>query len=68
MSGRYSMKEAAARIGVHKLTLYRWEREKKIAPAKRYARKNERVYSDEDIQRIIAWKDAIVDPAEASAA
>ncbi|HEX8620948.1 MAG TPA: MerR family transcriptional regulator [Allosphingosinicella sp.] len=62
------MKIAAAKIGVHKLTLYRWEREGKIPPAKRYARKNERVYTDEDIQRIIAWKDAIVDPAKASAA
>ncbi|MFL6760104.1 MerR family transcriptional regulator [Sphingomonas sp.] len=68
MSGRYSMGEAAKKIGVHKLTLYRWEREKKIPPAKRYARKNERVYSDEDIQRILEWKDAIVDPAEAAAA
>jgi excisionase family DNA binding protein len=63
VSGRYSMKEAASQIGVHKLTLYRWEREGKIPKAKRYARKNERVYSDEDIQNIIAWKDAIVDPA-----
>jgi excisionase family DNA binding protein len=68
VSGRYSMKEAARQIGVHKLTLYKWEREGKIPPAKRYARKNERVYSDEDIARIIAWKDAIVDPAEAVAA
>jgi DNA-binding transcriptional MerR regulator len=58
------MKQAAEQIGVHKLTLYRWEREGKIAPARRYARKNERVYSDEDIARIIAWKNATIDPSE----
>ena len=68
MSGIYSMKQAAERIGVHKLTLYRWEREKKIAPARRYARKNERVYSDEDIAKIIEWKNATVDPSEGATA
>jgi DNA-binding transcriptional MerR regulator len=68
VSGRHSMKKAAEQIGVHKLTLYRWEREGKIPPAKRYARKNERVYSDEDIARIIAWKNEIIDPAEANRA
>jgi excisionase family DNA binding protein len=64
VSGYYSMKQAAEMIGVHKLTLYRWERTGKIPPARRYARKNERVYSDEDIARIVAWKNATVDPSE----
>ena len=61
------MKEAASRLGVHKLTLYRWEREGKISPAKRFARKNERVYTDDDIRNIQAWKDKIIDPTEVSA-
>jgi excisionase family DNA binding protein len=68
MSGRYSMKQAATALGVHKLTLYRWEREGKIPPAKRFARKNERVYTDEDIQAIREWKDKIIDPAQSAAA
>lgn len=68
MSGIYSMKQAAEKIGVHKLTLYRWEREGKIQPARRYQRKNERVYSDEDIARIIEWKNATIDPSEREAA
>ena len=68
MSDRYNMKRAAALIGVHKLTLYRWEKDGKIPPAKRFARKNERVYTDEDIQRIREWKDRIIDPAELPAA
>ena len=68
MSERYNMKRAAALIGVHKLTLYRWENEGKIPPAKRFARKNERVYTDEDVQRIKEWKDRIIDPAETVAA
>jgi excisionase family DNA binding protein len=68
MSGRYSMKQAAAQLGVHKLTLYRWERTGQIPAAKRFARKNERVYTDEDIQRIRDWKDQIVDPSEMTTA
>lgn len=61
MPGRYSMKQAATQIGVHKLTLYRWERGGKIPSAKRFAHKNERVYTDEDIQAIREWKDKIAD-------
>jgi predicted site-specific integrase-resolvase len=68
MSGRYSMKQAATKIGVHKLTLCRWEREGKIPPAKRFARKNERVYTDEDIQAICEWKDRIIDSPKGVAA
>lgn len=65
MSGRYGMKEAADQLGVHKLTLYRWERQGKIAAPKRFARNNARVYSDEDIEKIRDWKDRTIDPAEA---
>jgi DNA-binding transcriptional MerR regulator len=68
MSNRYNMKKAAELIGVHKLTLYRWEKAGKVPRAKRFARKNERVYTDEDIARIKEWKDRIIDPAENVAA
>ena len=57
------MGEAAEKIGVHKLTLYRWEKSKKVPPAKRYARTNERVYTDDDIQAILEWKDKVIDPS-----
>jgi DNA-binding transcriptional MerR regulator len=57
------MLQAAKAIGVHKLTLYRWEKEGKITPAKRFARNNSRVYTDEDIARILEYKDKTVDPA-----
>lgn len=68
MTGRYSMGEAAKRLGVHKLTLYRWEKQGKIPPARRFARKNERVYSDQEIQAIREWKDRIIDPTESARA
>jgi DNA-binding transcriptional MerR regulator len=64
---KHSMAAAAQRIGVHKMTLYRWEKSGKIRPAKRLARTNERVFTDEDIEQIIRWKELVIDPAEADA-
>jgi excisionase family DNA binding protein len=62
MTMRYTMKEAAQQLGRHKLTLYRWEKERKIPKAKRFARNNARVYTDDDIEQIRRWMDATVDP------
>jgi DNA-binding transcriptional MerR regulator len=61
------MAEAAAKVGVHKMTLYRWEKSGKIRPAKRLARTNERIFTDEDIEQIIRWKETVIDPADAAA-
>lgn len=60
---RYSMGMAAKALGVSKETLYRWEKQGKIPPAKRVARNNQRVYTPEDILKIREFKDAIRDPA-----
>lgn len=62
MDGRYSMGEAAKKIGVHKLTLYRWEKEGKIPLPPRIKRNNQRVYTDDYITRVRAWKDETVQP------
>ena len=67
MQARYTMAQAAVKIGVHKMTLYRWEKSGKVRAAKRLARTNERIYTDEDIELIIRWKEAVIDPAEAAA-
>jgi len=68
MGGYYSMAQAAKAVGVHKLTLYRWERQKKIPLPSRLRRNNQRVYTDDDIAKLKAYKDATVEIVEPSAA
>ena len=58
-STRYSTKEAAKRIGVSKDTLLRWLYEKKVAEPPR-DRRGWRVWTDEDVARVIEWNDRIV--------
>ena len=56
----YSTKEAAALIGVSYDTLRGWHRRGQIAPVLRRARPpHERVYTEEDIERIRAWKNEL---------
>lgn len=54
---RFTTAEAAARIGISKSTLLRWERTGQIPKAARTKRTNERRYSEADIGRIRAWKE-----------
>lgn len=67
MSGRYTLRQAAEQLGIHKITLYRWEKEGKIQAPKRLMRNKERIFSDEDIARIRDWKDKIIDPSQSAA-
>lgn len=67
MSGRYTLNEAAQKIGIHKITLYRWEKQGKIKPPKRLARNKERIFTDEDVALILEYKDRIIDPSQTAA-
>lgn len=57
---RYSISEAARMIGVHPMTLRRWEYEGKVKPALRDY-KNQRVYTDADIERLRTFKEQLVE-------
>lgn len=54
----YTLKEAARRVGVHWITLYRWERDGKIPRPPVLQRNGRRQYSDADIEAIRQFKDA----------
>jgi DNA-binding transcriptional MerR regulator len=58
------MKDAAKKIGVHYMTLYRWEKNKKIPSPKRVARTNARIYTDTDIAMIKEWPERVIDSGE----
>jgi DNA-binding transcriptional MerR regulator len=73
MEDRYSNGQAAKRIGVTKNTLYLWEK-KRLNGEQRYAdfpvphrvaHSNHRYYTDEDIKRIIEWKNRTTNPLAA---
>ena len=51
----YTTREAAARVGVHELTLRQWELEGKIPRASRNLQGN-CLYSEEDIENLLAYK------------
>ena len=63
MEDKFTMIQAAGKIGVTKNTLYRWEKEGRIVRAKR-DRNNFRVYTSDDINKIKEWKDRITDPSD----
>lgn len=58
---RYSIADAAKLLGVSRDTLRRWEKQQKVAPVRR-DRNGDRIYTDEDIQRIQQWADAPTEP------
>lgn len=58
MQKLYSLREAAKKVGVVKMTLYRWERLGKVQAPKRLVRSNKRLYTDADIKRLIKFRDA----------
>jgi len=59
----YTPHQASQMLGISKITLIRWENEKKIPPAKRNYL-NHRVYTEEEIKNInkIMGLDVIKDP------
>ena len=67
MTNGYSMKDAAKKIGVHHMTLYRWERANKVPLPKRLVRNNARIYTEADIAAIKDWMELVVDPSEIAA-
>jgi excisionase family DNA binding protein len=62
MSEMLSLTEVAERVGVNKMTIYRWERQKKVPAPKRLVRTNKRLYTEDDVARLIDFRDAVIDP------
>lgn len=50
--GYYTTQEVAGMLNISKMTLYRWEKAKKIPRARRYPMNNYRVYTKDDIEKI----------------
>jgi excisionase family DNA binding protein len=62
---RYTVVEAARRLGVSKDTLLRWEKQKKIPAAPRLRRSGHRVYDDALIARVQKeYSDPVITPEE----
>jgi len=59
---RYSTKQAAQRIGVSKETLLRWLRDDPSREPSR-DRRGWRVWTQQDIDRLVAWNSATTRPA-----
>jgi excisionase family DNA binding protein len=64
LPNRYNLSKVAEMVGVHKLTIYRWEKAGRIPAVKRLARTKERIYYDADIERIIEYRDRTVSADE----
>ena len=62
MSDTFSLTEVAQKLGVTKMTIYRWERQKKVPAPKRLVRTNKRIYTQDDVARLIDFRDAVIDP------
>jgi excisionase family DNA binding protein len=62
MSETFSLTEVADRIGVNKMTIYRWERQNKVPAPKRLRRTNKRLYTEDDVAKLINFRDAVIDP------
>lgn len=59
---KYTMAQAAKKLGVSKSSLFRWEKTRKIAAPKRLARTNARIYTGDDIETIREWMERTIDP------
>lgn len=57
-----SLDEAAKRIGVNKMTIYRWERRRLVPLPPRAARTNKRLYTLEHIEILRAYKNSVIFP------
>ena len=62
-----SLAEVAAKIGVNKMTIDRWEKQGKVQAPKRLKRTNKRLYSEEDVDRLIQFRDAVIEPVAVAA-
>tara|TARA_B100002003_G_scaffold249799_1_gene287147 strand:- start:46 stop:1359 length:1314 start_codon:yes stop_codon:yes gene_type:complete len=67
MGTTYNSREAAVHIGIHELTLRRWELEGKIPKAHRNLQGN-RFYTEEDIRNLVTYKNTGLcgDPSSSS--
>ena len=54
----YLINEAAAMVGVHRRTLYRWFREGKIPDVAR-DRRGWRIFADEDVERLQCFAEQV---------
>ena len=55
----YSRKEVAAKLGINKQTIYRWEKDKKVPAPSRLVRRNMCIYTDDDIEVLEKYRDAV---------
>lgn len=65
---RFSLTQAAAAVGVHKITLYNWERFHKLpqlARPLRLKRNRERIYTRGQVQEIWRWMNETVEDSAA---
>lgn len=61
----FSIGEVAARLGVDKVTIGRWEDRGSVPPAKRLRRNGRKFYTAADLALLLEYRDAVVEPAEA---
>jgi excisionase family DNA binding protein len=54
---RYTLTQVAEMVSIHKQTIYRWEKAGRIPQVKRLARTKERIYTDEDVDKIKEYRD-----------
>lgn len=54
---RYTLTQVAEMVSIHKQTIYRWEKAGRIPQVKRLARTKERIYTDEDVEKIKEYRD-----------
>jgi len=57
----YKTKEVLEKVGISRATLYKWLKEGKV-PDVRRDRNSFRIFTDEDIQRLLAYKNLIKEP------
>ena len=57
----YTTKEVLKIVGISRATLYNWFRQKKVKDIAR-DRNNFRVFTEQDIKRILTYKNMIKDP------
>lgn len=61
----YSTKETLKKVGVSRNTLFLWFKHKKIPEVQR-DRNGHRIFTKKDIQLILAYKNKLIPPKEAS--
>lgn len=56
----YTTKDILKKIGISRNTLFLWFKSGKVVDVSQRDRNNNRIYTDEDISRIIAFKNKVI--------